>query len=352
MRFFLCCFTAAACITAGTVSAQQVSNLYFFGDSLTDEGRAGRTAPVIWAQVLRNDLSITAGQNLAIGGATSGNQASATFGNSGFLGQVNSFVAGGPYANAAAGVWIGTNDIQLGSIARIPAATIVATATQNVRTGLTAIGGAGVGTVSLLGVYDLSLTNAYALAGAATPSVRANAAQASQLYNAQLAALAVPGVRVQYYDIANFINQLQVNARAYGFTQILPLQPGQTCNAVCQQTSIFDDTIHLSARTQALIGDYVAGGNPIYNAAGFTYGAIESNLASSAAAAGVAEHLAGRRRTSSPARCSTDSMPFAGLPTCPSAATAVPVLGPSTPTAARPAAPSRGWERPPATRAT
>ncbi len=293
MRPLRALVVAVVSIGAGAAHAQQVSSLYFFGDSLTDEGRNGRTAPVIWAEVLRNDLSITSGQNFAIGGATSGNQASAVFGNSGFLGQVNSFVAGGPYTNAGAGVWIGTNDIQLGSIAHVPAATIAATATQNVRTGLTAIGGAGVGTVSLLGVYDLSLTNAYELANAGTPAVRNNAAQASQLYNAQLASLAVPGVKVQYYDIANFINQLQVNARAYGFTQILPLQPGQTCNAVCQQTSIFDDTIHLSSRTQALIGDYVASGNPIYNAAGFTYGAIESNIASSAAAASLAQHLAG-----------------------------------------------------------
>ena len=43
--------------------------------------------------------------------------------------------------------------------------------------------------MSLLGVYDLSLTNSYVAAGVGTPSVRANAAQASQLYNAQLAAL-------------------------------------------------------------------------------------------------------------------------------------------------------------------
>ena len=82
------------------------------------------------------------------------------------------------------------------------------------RTGLTAIAGAGVKTVSLLSVYDLSLTNSYVAAGVGTPSVRANAAEASQLYNSQLASLGVPGVKVQYYDIANFINQLQVNARA------------------------------------------------------------------------------------------------------------------------------------------
>ena len=280
----------ASCLAAA--HADPVTSYYFFGDSLTDEGRNGRTAPVIWAEVLRNDLSITSGQNFAIGGATSGNQASATFGNSGFLGQVNSFVSGAPYANAAAGVWIGTDDVQLGA-AHIPAASIAATATQNVRTGLAAIVGAGVGTVSLLGVYDLSLTNAYELAGAGTPAVRGNAAQASQLYNAQLASLTVPGVTIRYYDIANFINQLQVNARAYGFTQILPLQPGQTCNATCQQTSIFADTIHLTSRTQTLIGNYVASGNPIYNSAGFTYGAIETNIASAAATAGIGQRLAG-----------------------------------------------------------
>ena len=84
---------------------------------------------MIWAQVLRNDLSITFGQNFAIGGATSGNQASALFGKSGFLGQVNSFVAGAPYTNAGAGVWIGTNDVQIGAAINVQPAVIAATAT-------------------------------------------------------------------------------------------------------------------------------------------------------------------------------------------------------------------------------
>ena len=123
--------------------------------------------------------------------------------------------------------------------------------------------------------------------------MRANAAVASQLYNAQLASLAVPGVAIRYYDIADFIEQLQVNARAYGFTQILPLQPGASCDAICQQTSIFADTIHLTSHTQQLIGDYVASGNPIYNNAGFVYDAIETNIESAAAALSLGQRLAG-----------------------------------------------------------
>ena len=288
MRCFRSWLFVVASTLAGTASAQQATSLYFFGDSLTDEGRNGRTAPVIWAEVLRNDLSITTGQNFAIGGATSGNQASAVFGNSGFLGQVNMFVAGGPYANAEAGVWIGINDIQAGVAANVAPATIAARTAQNVRTGLTQIVGAGVNSVALLGVYDQSLTNA----GANTIARRDASGSASALYNAQLAALTIPGATVQFYNIANFINQLQVNARAYGFTQILPLQAGQACDATCQQTSIFDDTIHLSSKAQALIGNYVASGNPIYNSAGFVYGAIEDNIASSAVAANAAQKLA------------------------------------------------------------
>ena len=76
MRSFRVLLAAVGFIGAGAAQAQQAPSLYFFGDSLTDEGRNGRTAPVIWSEVLRNDLSVTAGRNFAIGGATSGNQAS------------------------------------------------------------------------------------------------------------------------------------------------------------------------------------------------------------------------------------------------------------------------------------
>ena len=71
---------------AKAAHAEVPASLYFFGDSLTDEGRNGPTAPVIWSEVHRNDLSIIKYREFAIGAATSGNQAnvvSTTRGSSG-----------------------------------------------------------------------------------------------------------------------------------------------------------------------------------------------------------------------------------------------------------------------------
>lgn len=99
MRTLRGLLVAATGLVPLAAHADPVTSYYFFGDSLADEGRAGRTAPVIWAEVLRNDLSITSGQNFAIGGAISGKKARATFGNSGFLGRGQK-LQGALYASA------------------------------------------------------------------------------------------------------------------------------------------------------------------------------------------------------------------------------------------------------------
>ncbi len=295
MRVALCLPVAVAALLsiAPAARALDADSITFFGDSLTDEGRNGRTAPVLWSQVFRTDTSITAGANYAIGGATTSNQPSATFGDSSYLGQVNSFIASGTPAslNAAAGIWIGTNNVQIGAARGVAATTIAAGASSDVRTGIAQLAGVGVRQVVLLGVYDLSLTNAFVAAGVNTLAVRGTAAAASQLYNAQLAALSVPGTSIQFFNIASFIFHLQSDAAAYGFQRILPLAPGVACNATCQQTSIFDDTIHLSAHTQTLIGDYVASGNPIYNGLAFSYGGIVDDLANAAVSAPIPQQM-------------------------------------------------------------
>lgn len=184
----LVCVALAFALTGASAQAQTPTSLWFFGDSLTDEGRNGRTALYMWPEALRADFGVSAGYNYAIGGATTSNQPSSVFGNSSFLGQVNSFVAASPAtgANPLAAVWIGTNNIWIGSAHGSQPANLAASTSADVLTGLAALAGAGVRNVDLLGVYDLSLTNAYELAGANTPAVRAAAATASQLYNASL----------------------------------------------------------------------------------------------------------------------------------------------------------------------
>jgi uncharacterized protein YhjY with autotransporter beta-barrel domain/phospholipase/lecithinase/hemolysin len=293
LRFIIFLATLAALAAPDAVLADP-SSVYFFGDSLTDEGRAGQTAPVMWPSVYLAATGIGASVNYAIGGAYTSNQPSAEFGDMSFLGQVNAFVAAGSAAgpNPAAGIWIGTNNIWIQSGQGAAPASIATRAAADVATGIKTLVGDGVHQFLLLGVYDLSLTNAYYLAGDSTLATRAAAAAASQQYNAQLASLSTPGAAIQYFNIANFINHLMTNPQAYGFTTILPLMPGQACNAACEQTSIFTDTIHLTSKTQTLIGDYVASGNPVYNTANFTYGAIAANVESATASAPLPAEMA------------------------------------------------------------
>lgn len=284
----------AATGRAHATSSYNLTTLVFFGDSLTDEGRNGRTAPTMWSEVLRNDLSITSGTNYAIGGAITSNQPTTAFGDASYLGQINSFVSAGGATNSTtgAGVWIGTNNIWQGASNHLSATAVATSAANDVQTGITQLRAAGVSTIILLGVYDLSLTNAYKSAGTDSAAVRSSAAISSQAYNTLLQQISTTNTNVVYFNIANFINFLQQNASAYGFTRVLPLLSGQSCDATCQQTSIFSDTIHLTSRAQQLIGDYVASGNPIYNSANFTYGAIASNVISAEASVPMQSYLA------------------------------------------------------------
>jgi phospholipase/lecithinase/hemolysin len=279
---------------ARAASGYDLTTLVFFGDSLTDEGRNGRTAPVMWSQVLRNDLSITSGTNYAIGGAITSNQPTTAFGDASYLGQINRFVSAGGSTNAktGAGIWIGTNNIWIGASNHLSATSVATSAAADVQTGITQLRSSGVSTIIVLGVYDLSLTNAYKSAGTDSASVRSSAAVSSQFYNTLLQQISTSNSNIVYFNIANFINFLQQNASAYGFTRVLPLLPGQSCDSTCQQTSIFTDTIHLTSRAQQLIGDYVASGNPIYNSANFTYGAIAANVISAQASAPMQSYLA------------------------------------------------------------
>lgn len=270
----------AAALAAGAAQAADPSSMWFFGDSLTDEGRAGRTAPVMWPGVVRSDLGVAAGYNYAIGGSYTSNQPSPIFGDESSLGQVNSFLADHHTLgkNPVAGVWTGTNNIWIGSWEGKNPGGIAAGASADVKRGLTLLSGAGIHAIDLLGVYDLSLTNAYELANANTSAVRAAAAVASRDYNASLSTLQVGGATTAFFNIATYLTYLQRNAAQFGFTRILPLAPGEACDAHCEQTSMFADTIHLSSKTQALIGNYVASGNPIYNGYSLAYGALASDV--------------------------------------------------------------------------
>ena len=250
--------------------------MWFFGDSTTDEGRAGRASPLLWPEVVRSDLGVTHFHNYAIAGSYTSNQPSPIFGDESFLGQVNSFIADHRALGKTpvAGVETAGNNIWIGSWQGVNPGTIATGALGDVKKGLTLLSGAGIHSIDLLGPYDQSLTNAFLLANANTSVVRAAAAMASQQYNTSLSSLQVSGATITYFNLAPYITYLQRNAAQFGFTRILPLSVGETCDAKCEQTSMFTDVTHISSKTQALVGNYVASGNPIYNNYPMTYGAL------------------------------------------------------------------------------
>jgi len=188
---------------------------YFFGDSLTAEGTF-QSAPIMWPSVLQADTSVFQGADFAVSGSTT----------AAYLAQVNSFLTSGDKvtSNTVAAIWIETNNITIGSAQNQPAQLIVQNALSNIVTGIQELVSTGVKNFIVLGVYDLSLTNAL---GTNVPA-RTEAAVAAQLLNGQLATLKVQGANIQYFDIAAFINQMQMHPQQYGFLQIMPLAVGAT----------------------------------------------------------------------------------------------------------------------------
>lgn len=287
--FFPVASFLAMALGASAAMAADVDTLVFFGDSLTDEGRNGRTAPVMWPGLMRTDLSITKGANYAYGGSFTSDAAGGTAGTN-FLGQVGSYLSdvnGSVSAKTQVLVWTGTNNIWQQAGKGVAATTIATSAAADVRTGLTTLAAAGATRTTLLGAYDLSLTNAYTAAGTDSITTRATAAAASELYNAQLAATTVGGTTISYYDIARFVNYAQTHPAQFGLTRVLPLRAGESCDASCQATSLFSDTIHLSSKGQALIAAYVESGSAIYNNTSFVYGAIALNIQTASATAAI-----------------------------------------------------------------
>jgi uncharacterized protein YhjY with autotransporter beta-barrel domain/phospholipase/lecithinase/hemolysin len=275
---------------SGVLPSAAADSLFFFGDSLTDEGRVGRTAPIIWAEEVRDILGLHSGVNYAMGGAYTGSE----FQSYSVLDQINEFIGDGGATTpaAVAGLWIGINNIQVGAVRGVDATTIVDDAVGDVRTGMNQLVSAGISGFDLLGVFDMSLTNVYMPYGSDSVAMRATAAMASERYNAELQALTVGGASVSFYNIANYVNYMMTNPAAFGFTRVLPLLPGETCDATCQDTSVFSDIIHLSSKAQQLIGDYVASGSATYNSSTFVYGAIAANAQSAIAGVPVGSYLA------------------------------------------------------------
>jgi len=297
---------ALSAILAGPASAATFSDVYFFGDSLTDTGNVSAlyanvpkppgAPPVIpgppydaggrasngpvYADVLAAGLghgadaapSLLGGDNFAYGGARTRYQ---LFGPPfpGIAQQVNGFVARpGPADSQALYVlWAGSNNLQdifLGRTIDATGAPIpgVSGSLADVGSLITELYAEGARHLLVPNVSNLGLVPRVSQFG---PGAQAAATGLVQAYNAGLDQLldgleaATPGLDIIRFDSFSFLNQLVANAAARGFTNTTDRcytgdDTGFTGGGtVCANPDeyVFWDGIHPTSHTHRLLGE-------------------------------------------------------------------------------------------------
>ncbi|MEJ6394781.1 SGNH/GDSL hydrolase family protein [Gymnodinialimonas sp. 2305UL16-5] len=218
---------ALAPMTAHAVSIGAFTDLYVFGDSLSDPGNLSggfgnalypsgqATNGDVWAAQVGADLG--SGTNYAVGGATAvGNPT-----RSDFAEQAQAFLDDDPTlgANPLAAVWFGGNDLRVATPAT--AQTIIQNAVGSIVANVTTLIGAGFDSIIVFGLPDLGQ-----LPGVnSDPFASAAARQASEGFNTALlgglATLAPTGADIQYFDTFSLFDQVLSNAGALGFTNVM-----------------------------------------------------------------------------------------------------------------------------------
>jgi outer membrane lipase/esterase len=302
---------AWALAASAAVQAREFSNLYVFGDSLSDggtfAGALGAPASVakfttnpdnIWVQNLapRYGLSTgtawsssggrytanTTGNNFAIGGARadlqpgvlSGGLAPMAASLPSVSAQVTSFLSrGAADGKALYAVWVGANDAftQLGAVSAAvltPTAALghmqtaaAATATQVAR-----LRGAGAKHIVVIGVPSIGSTPYGASLGASGAALIDSMVST---YNSTLKA-AVSGTGVLYLDAVAAVTAIQANPTRFGITNTtipacgttsaLGCVPGTsagTMSAAQAATVMFADGVHPSGITHRLVSDWI-----------------------------------------------------------------------------------------------
>ena len=285
---------ALAC-SAGTASAQ-FSNMYFFGDSLSDAGTFAPSLPPgtgrfttnpdpVWAQVLgqRYGFTITpatsGGTDFAQGGARvalqPGYPPNAALVSTAIpvTTQVQQALGRGVDSGALYALWAGANDVStqlaLAATGQITAAqaqaAVVAAATQLVQQ-VGVLQAAGVQTIAVGNLPDMGKTpggQSLGTAGAAQLSALAG------LYNSTLnAGLNALGGNVIRVDNWTFLNDLLANPASYGIVNTTQPACGTTSSPLCTQANLvapnanttyaFADGNHPTGGTHTILAQAVA----------------------------------------------------------------------------------------------
>jgi outer membrane lipase/esterase len=276
-------------------AAAQWSNLYFFGDSLTDAGSYAPALPAglgrfttnpdpVWAQVLgsRYGFDITpanqGGTDYAQGGArltaTPGFPNQPPTANAVPIAtQVQQYIQAGVNRDALHALWGGANDIfvqlglvQAGQITAAQAqANVVAVAQQYVAQ-VAALQAAGAGTIVVFNLPDIGKSPAGQAGG---PAAAAQISAITSLYNNTVqAGLNAIGGNVVRLDATALLNEVLANPGAYGFTNTtgvacttasaLICGPDQRVAPDANQTYVFADGVHPTGGAHVLVASAVA----------------------------------------------------------------------------------------------
>lgn len=277
---FRLCGTLLALSLAG--AAQAFSNVYFFGDSLSDTGNiltfTGGAVPAppyyngrfsdgpVWVEYLATGIghtnaakaSLLGGNNFAFGGArTSGGSIPS------LLSQVGSFTNAIPAAdpNALYVVVAGGNDMRdarSGNPALIGDAATAAT--NNLKTAVSLLAGKGAKHVLVSNLPDLGATPEAVALGLVGVS-----SQASQAFNALIGGVVSHGqnlgLTVSFLDMAGLASAVRQDALSnggglYGITNVFtPCGAFQGSIGISCSMSQFSDALHPSAASHALLGE-------------------------------------------------------------------------------------------------
>jgi outer membrane lipase/esterase len=290
-----------ALIAPVAASAEPITALYVFGDSLSDQGNAfaltggfppppyaqrasnGPVALERLAQVLGVPLvaSELGGTNYAVVGATTGavqipgappgvtteNLSQITYGLPALAGtslasQVAEFMNAGPLVDpdgALFMVWGGANDLFLN-----PTADAATTAVANLGASLAALYGFGARHFLVPNLPDLASAP---FAQSLSPQERAGLQALSIGFNTLLAAQlnvlsSLPGIDITAFDDFAFFNGILANPGAFGFTNTTaPCLVGTPPNvSLCADPNayVFWDTVHPTAAVHQVLGDALA----------------------------------------------------------------------------------------------
>ena len=277
-------FLTISLIWASPVAAAGFSEIYAFGDSLSDNGNVfaatgmgfppapyaqGRfsNGPV-WSENLAESLGVEL-DDFAFGGATTGDRNTLDGIFPGLLGleqQIDNFIATNPTAapNALYALWAGSNDYlptETSTFMPFDTPNVTLSNLQMAVNDLAEIGARKFAVLNLPNLGEIPRTSA-SLDGFCPPDTQFDADCLNDLtaaHNAGLSSLFSsfpPGVEITLVDVNSLFANALVNPEQFGFTNVTEPCFNQITGSVCGNSNeyLFWDTQHPTSEGHRLIG--------------------------------------------------------------------------------------------------